>query len=78
MGGQRKKMDAYANFTHNLHLPDSGSVCKKQEKNTLLTCLGILCRRIDEVQNTWRQCHGKDCPVLWASWAERAEEKGRN
>lgn len=40
----------------------------------LLTCLAILCRHIDEVQNTWRQCHGKGCPGLSASWAEEAEE----
>lgn len=37
--------------------------------SVLLTCLGILCRHIDEVQSTWRQCRGKGCPELWVSWA---------
>lgn len=36
----------------------------------VLTCPGILCRHTDAVQNTWRQCHGKGCLELWASWAE--------
>lgn len=33
----------------------------------LLTCLGIRCRHIDEVQSTWRSCRGKGCLELWAS-----------
>lgn len=79
MSGQWKK-DACASFTHNLLLILGlcttmlfGLVCLYE--CVLLTCLGILCRRIDEVQNTWRQCHGKGYPELWASWAVRAKEK---
>ena len=78
MSGQWKK-DACASFTHNLLLILGlctttlfGLVCLYE--CVLLTCLGILCRHIGEVQNTWRQCHGKGCLELWASWAERVKE----
>lgn len=80
MSGQWKK-DAYASFTHNLLLilglettTQIGLVCLYE--CMLLTCLGILCRHTDEVQSTWRQGHGKDCPELLVSWAERAKENG--
>lgn len=80
MSGQWKK-DACASFTHNLLLipglettTQFGLVCLYE--CVLLTCLGILCRHIDEVQSTWRQCHGTGCLELLASWAERAEENG--
>lgn len=86
MSGQWKK-DACASFTHNLLLildlettTQFGLVYLYEQccvyVCVLLTCLGILCRHIDEVRSTWRQCHGKGCPELSASWAERAEENG--
>ena len=62
--------------------PDSVSVCDNTTRvlsgcmSVLLTCPGTLCRHIDEVRNTWRQCRGKGCQELWASWAERAETNG--
>lgn len=53
----------------------SWSACMYVCREGLLTCLGILCRHIDEVQSTWRQCHGKGCQELWVSWATRMEEQ---
>lgn len=61
--------------------PDSGSVDHDPIWpclvciSVLLTCPGTLCRHIDEVQSTWRQCRGKGCPGLSASWAETMERK---
>lgn len=79
MSGQWKN-NGSASFTHNLLLilglcttTQFGPVCLCE--CVLLTCLGILCRRIDEVRNTWRQCRGKGCPELLASWAKRVHEK---
>lgn len=85
MSGQWKEKSAYASFKQQQPAPDPGSLDRDPSlvlsafmKCVLLTCLGILCRRIDEVQSTWRQCRGKGCPELLASWAERMEGKMRN
>lgn len=75
--------DAFASFTHNLLLilrlcttTQFDLVCLYE--CALLTCLGILCRRIDEVQSTWTQCRGKGCLALSASWAKRMGKKNWN
>lgn len=75
MSGQWKK-DACASFTHNLLL--ILGLCTTTlfglYECVLLTCLGTLCRHIDEVQSTLRQCRGKGCPELSASWAETMKD----
>lgn len=81
MSGQWKKKVACASFTHNLLLILNLFITTQfgpvwfVRVCALLTCPGTLCRHIDEVQSTWRQCHGKGCPELSASWARRMEER---